>query len=82
MFLTRRAAIKALLAGSIGAGTGTIAHGYAYERHHLHLVREDLPVAGLPPPLDGLRVGFITDLHHSAFVSQADVAEAASLILA
>ena len=82
MFLTRRAAIKALLAGSIGAGTGAIAHGYAYERHHLHLVREDLPVAGLPPPLDGLRVGFITDLHHSAFVSQADVAEAASLILA
>ena len=80
--LTRRAAIKTLLAGTVGAGAGLLGHGYAYERHHLHLVRIDLPVAGLPPALEGLRLGFITDLHHSQFVSQADVSRGATLVMA
>ena len=82
MPVTRRAALKTLLAGAVGVGTGVIGHGYAYERYHLRLVGAELPVSGLPVALDGLRVGFITDLHHSRYVAQADVAAAAGLLMA
>jgi hypothetical protein len=82
MPVTRRAALKTLLAGAVGVGTGVIGHGFAYERYHLRLVSAELPVSGLPLALDGLRVGFITDLHHSSYVAQADVAAAAGLLMA
>ena len=35
-----------------------------------------LPVAGLPPALAGLRIGCITDVHRSRWVSHEDVARA------
>jgi uncharacterized protein len=79
---TRRSFLKAILAGTIGAGAGVLGHGYAYERHALDLVTADVPVTGLPDALEGLRVGFITDLHHSGYVPQADVARAADRLMA
>jgi predicted MPP superfamily phosphohydrolase len=79
---TRRSFLKAMLAGTIGAGAGALGHGYAYERHALALVAVDLPVTGLSHALDGLRVGFITDLHHSGYVPQTAVAHAADLLMA
>jgi predicted MPP superfamily phosphohydrolase len=80
VIVTRRAALNALLAGSVGTAIG--AYGLAYSRHQLQLVRESIPVSGLPPALDGLRVGLITDLHHSEMVPVADVVRAASLVMA
>jgi hypothetical protein len=41
-----------------------------------------VPVSGLPPALDGIRVGLITDLHHSEMVPMQDVVRAASLMMA
>ena len=38
--------------------------------------RADVPVAGLPPALAGLRIGLITDVHRSRWVSHDDVAHA------
>ena len=35
---------------------------------------------GLPPALDGLRIGMITDVHHSAVVSADDVTRAVTLL--
>ena len=37
-------------------------------------------MSGLPPELDGLRIGLVTDLHHSALVSADDVVNAVRLI--
>jgi uncharacterized protein len=76
MVLNRRDAVKALLAGLVGTGTGAAVHGYVYERHALTLVEEDLAVAGLAPEHDGLRVGFLTDLHHSDFVPATAIVRA------
>jgi len=76
MQIGRREVLKAAAAGAVGAVTGLGAHGYLYERHALRVVTEVLPVSGLAPAHDGLRIGFITDIHHSEFVSQADVARA------
>ena len=82
MPLSRRAALKHLVAAGLGAVAGAAAHGFSYERHRLELTRAELSVSGLSPSHDGLRIGFVSDLHHSSFVSQSDVASAAELLVA
>ncbi|HVZ23763.1 MAG TPA: metallophosphoesterase [Vicinamibacterales bacterium] len=72
MALTRRAALKTLVAAAAGVG-GAGAYGFFDERHQLHVERTEIPVAGLPSALDGLRVGFLTDIHCSRWVSSEDV---------
>jgi predicted MPP superfamily phosphohydrolase len=39
-------------------------------------VDHEIPVSGLPPALDGLRLGLITDVHHSTTNPAADVTRA------
>jgi predicted MPP superfamily phosphohydrolase len=80
MGLTRRAAIKGVLATAIGAVTGAGTYGAAYERHHLGITEAELPVTGLSPVHDGLRIGFLTDIHHSRMVPADDVARAVALV--
>ncbi|MBI3050007.1 MAG: metallophosphoesterase [Acidobacteria bacterium] len=79
--LGRRAAIKALLTTGVGAVTGATVYGVGYERHQIGVTEAALPVSGLPPALDGLRIGFLTDIHHSRTVSAADVTHAVRLVL-
>ena len=74
--LSRRNLLKALAVGGVGALTGSLGYGYLYERHHLEVVRADIPVSGLPESLDGLRVGLVTDTHYSAVVSADHIAHA------
>jgi uncharacterized protein len=81
MDLSRRAALKLAVAAAIGAGTGATTHGYLYERHAVSLLKVTVPVSGLASAHEGLRIGFITDVHHSSFVSQADIARAVDLVL-
>jgi len=78
MAITRRAVLKGLAATAAGAVAGTGAYGYFDERHQLTVERSDVPVTGLPPSLDGLRVGFLTDIHCSRWVSPEEVHRAAS----
>ena len=78
---TRRAAIKGVLATAIGGFTGAMSYGVAYERHRLGVTEATLPVSGLPPSLDGLRIGLVTDIHHSAIVPAGDVTQAVELTL-
>jgi uncharacterized protein len=78
--VTRRDFLRAATAVSVGALGGVAAYGVAYERHRLQRVTRDVPVRGLPPALDGLRIGMITDVHHSAVVSVEDVMRAVALL--
>jgi predicted MPP superfamily phosphohydrolase len=80
MKLTRRAALKGLLATTVGAVTGAGSYGVGYERHALGVTEANVTVAGLPPPLDGLRMGLVTDIHHSRMVPEADVVYAVQRI--
>jgi predicted MPP superfamily phosphohydrolase len=70
------------MAGGAGTVIGTGAYGLAYSRHQLQLVRATLPVSGLPPALEGFRIGLITDLHHSEMVPLLDVQRAAAMMMA
>lgn len=81
MLLTRRAALKGVLAGAAAAVGGTGAYGVAYERHHLGITEATLPVAGLPAALNGVRIALLTDIHHSALVGANDVRAAVDLTL-
>ena len=78
MALTRRDFLRLSTVASVGALTGAAAHGIAYERHQIDLVTRDVAVRGLPPALDGLRVGMITDVHHSTVVPADDITRAVS----
>jgi uncharacterized protein len=82
VILSRRSAINALVAGGVGTAIGTGAYGLAYARHQLQVVRASLAVRNLPPALEGLRIGLITDLHHSEMVPLQDVERAAALTMA
>jgi predicted MPP superfamily phosphohydrolase len=82
MMLSRRAVIKGLLATGVGALTGTATYGVAYERHQIGVTNTLLPMSGLPAPLDGLRIAFLTDIHHSQTVPADDVTAAVNLALA
>ena len=78
--MTRRDFLRSATAISVGALAGVGAYGVAYERHHLSRIVRDVPVRGLPPALDGVRIGMITDVHHSAVVSADDVTRAVMLL--
>ncbi len=82
MSVSRRSVLKGAFAATIGAFTGTAAYGIGYERHHIGVTRATLPVSGLPPPLDGLRIALLTDIHHSRLVPAGDVTKAVELALA
>jgi predicted MPP superfamily phosphohydrolase len=82
MRISRRTAIKTLLAGSVGAATGGASHGVLYGRRALDLTEATLDVSGLPPALSGLRIGLVTDVHCSRWVSQDDIVDAARRLMA
>ncbi len=80
MGVTRRDFLRSATAISVGAVAGVGAYGIIYERHHIERITRDVLVRGLPPALDGLRIGMITDVHHSAVVPPEDVTRAVTLL--
>ena len=78
--LTRRAALKGLVATGAGVLVGRVGYGVVYERHQIRMEQVDLQVVGLPRALDGLRIGLITDLHSSDTVPDADIQAAVALL--
>jgi predicted MPP superfamily phosphohydrolase len=78
--MTRRDALHALVATGVGIASGPISYGAAYERHRLTRLEQEIAVSGLPQAVGGLRVGVITDIHHSASVPATDVIRAVELV--
>jgi predicted MPP superfamily phosphohydrolase len=82
MAVSRRAVLKTVLGAGVGALGGAAAHGYAYGRRALETTRATIRVDRLPDGLRGLRIGFITDLHCSRWVSPDDIKAAADRLMA
>lgn len=78
--LGRRAVLRIATGVAAGLFVGEAAYGSLYERHHLGVTRAEVPCDGLPPALDGLRIGLITDTHHSAFTSLPFIERAVGLL--
>jgi predicted MPP superfamily phosphohydrolase len=81
MVISRRAWLKGVVAASVGAVAGTGAHGFLYARHQLAVTRETIGVLGLPAALAGLRIGLLTDIHRSRFVSHDEVTHAVATLM-
>jgi len=60
--MTRRRFLMAAAAGLAGAAAPT-TYAFAAEPRHVALSAHDVPVPGLPAPLNGLRIIQISDLH-------------------
>ena len=55
MGISRRGALRALVASGVGLGAGTVSYGMAYERYQTELVTIDVPVIGLPTTATAFR---------------------------
>ena len=82
MIVSRRTALKTLIATGVGTLTGMGAYGYLYGRHELEVTRTTIAVDRLPSQLAGVRIGLLTDVHRSQWVSHDDVARAVSTLMA
>ena len=80
--VSRRAVLRALSAGAVGAAVGSSYYGYDNERHRIGTTRTTLAVSGLPGAFVGLRVALLTDLHLSPLVEADDIAKSVSMTLA
>src|SRR6476646_9500701 len=80
--VSRRDLLKGFAAAGIGVSAGALAHGYLYERFRIGLTRETVNVSGLPPPLSGLRIGLITDVHRSDTVTHELIDRAVQMLMA
>ena len=78
--LTRRTLLQLATGVAAGLVVGEAAYGGLYERHHLGLTRADLPLPALPAALDGVRIGLITDTHHSAYTSLPFIQRAVAML--
>ena len=78
MVISRRDVLKTFVAATGAAVVGAGAYGYFDERHQLVVDRAEVPVSSLPAALDGLRIGFLTDVHCSRWTSADDVHRAAA----
>ena len=70
----RRHALSA--AGHLAMASPFVAIGYGalIQRTDFHVREIDVPVAGLPPDLDGFRVLQLSDIHLSPFLSESELA--------
>jgi hypothetical protein len=69
-------------AASVLAGAAPFAgavYGFAAERLNYQVRRIEIPVAKLPPALDGMKIAQISDIHMSAFMSRAAVRRAVDM---
>lgn len=79
--ITRRALLKACVATGASAIAGAAAYGYFGERHAVRITESAVPVTGLPPPLSGLRIGLLTDIHRGRWVLAEHVQEAVHVLM-
>ena len=61
-------------AALMAAPFAAVGYGAFIQRTDFRVREVDIPLAGLPPDLDGLRILHLSDIHLSAFLSEAEFA--------
>jgi predicted MPP superfamily phosphohydrolase len=69
----RRGFLGAASTAVLAAPAAALGYGIFIERHEIGLREHNIPVAGLPKDLDGLRIVQITDIHMSPFFSRKEL---------
>ncbi len=65
---------RKLLQVSYALPAAAIGYGTMIERDRFHLKEVNIPLAGLPKSLDGLRIVQLTDIHIGTFLSERELA--------
>jgi predicted MPP superfamily phosphohydrolase len=78
--VSRRSVLRIATGVAAGLAVGEFAYGSLYGRMHLGVTRAEVPCVTLPQALDGLRIGLITDTHHSTFTALPFIEEAVALL--
>lgn len=76
----RRSLIRAAGAAAIAAPFAFAGFGGIVERTRFQIKESELPVPGLHPDLEGLRIGQLSDLHVSPWLSPADLRRAVDML--
>lgn len=71
---SRRRILQAGGAALMAAPAAALGYGTLIERLNFRVREVDVPLAGLADDLDGLRILQLSDIHLSAFLSEADLA--------
>ncbi len=74
--LTRRAWIRTVIFSGLAIGGGV---GYLSSKK-LEKVHVDVPLAGLPKRLEGLKIAVMSDFHAGAFIKREDILEAVHMV--
>ena len=69
----RRELLRAAGNLAIAAPAAVLGYGTFVERFDLHVHELDVPLAGLSPDLDGVRILQISDIHRGAFLSDREL---------
>lgn len=75
----RRRLLLAAKGMAVAAPLTATGYGVYVARNGLAVREVDVPVAGLPADLDGIRIVQLTDIHCSPFLSRRDVARAVAM---
>ena len=70
----RRRVLNAAGGALMATPFAAIGYGAFIQRTDFHVREVDIPLAGLPSDLDGLRILQLSDIHLSAFLSEAEFA--------
>jgi hypothetical protein len=75
----RRAFLRLARGALFGGPAAALGYGVFIQRFQLRLREADIPVPGLPPGLDGLRLVQLTDIHLSPFLSERELERAVEM---
>jgi predicted MPP superfamily phosphohydrolase len=76
----RRKIIQIAGAAAVSAPFAVAAFGAIVERTQFHVKEVDLPIPNLHPDLEGLRIGQLSDLHVSPWLSVRDAGRAVDML--
>lgn len=77
--VSRRRFVQTVSAVAGAAPFAAGAYGFGFERLHYQIHRVDLPVSGLPPALEGLRIAQLSDIHIGSYMSAPEIRRAVEM---
>jgi uncharacterized protein len=75
-------ALRSLAGAGLAGVAGVGAYGFGVGRRRFEVTHTTVPLARLPTPLAGLRIGLISDIHCGEFMPASRIAQAAELLMA